>query len=182
MSEFRIYHLRIVPPEPVYSDIINFKQQFRETYGNLKYSKSKPHITLAFFGMDTNYENEMIECFAQLSTIKGFHLQIPGFGTFDRGSNVLFLDVANSPSIIQIQTKARELWLGKLKEKTSELTISKNPHMTISTTNDKDTLLDSFNKFNAIGYENSFEVDHLVLTSRLMGKTWDREYNISLSL
>ena len=172
MSAIKIYHLRIVPPEPVYSDIVQFKQQFRDIYGNLKYSKSKPHITLAFFTMDIQHEAEMLKCFEPLSNMKGFQLQIPGFGTFDKGANVLFLDINNSHPIEEIQTSAYSIWSKGLQEKTSKLIISKTPHMTISTTNDKATLLDSYIKFN---------VDHLVLTSRLMGKTWDWEHHIPLS-
>jgi len=180
MPVIRIYHLRIVPPEPIYSDIVSFKQQFRDTFGNLKYSKSKPHITLAFFNMDVVHEPEMIKHFEALSNSKSFTIQIKGINSFEEESYVLFLDIVNPQPVLDIQTKIQQLWLNGLQHKTSELTISNSPHVTISTTKDKATLDESFKIFVGINYSEIFKVDHLVLTSRLPGKTWDWEYQIAL--
>ena len=138
-------------------------------------------MTLAFFSMDTIYEKEMVNEFETLSSIKKFNLQINGFDTFKNGSMVLILDISRSESIVQIHRNAQELWSTKLKEKASKLTISKTPHMTISTMNDKDILEASFKKFDAVGYQRNFEVDQLVLTSRLPFKTWDWEHRIRLN-
>jgi len=180
MSSVRIYHLRIVPPEPVYSAIVNFKQQFIDRYGKQKYSKSKPHITLALFKMDTEFEPEMVACFEQLSSIKSFSLQITGFKTFEDDALVLFLDIAHSSALEFIYTQVYDLWQKNLQESISKLTISKTPHITISNVNDKKTLDECFNTFKGIDYRTRFEVDHLVLTSRVNGKTWDWEHHINL--
>lgn len=51
----KIYNLRIVPPQPIYDEVLNFKKKFIEKFGEHPLSKSKPHITLAYFYMDTQY-------------------------------------------------------------------------------------------------------------------------------
>lgn len=181
MGTIREYHLRIVPPEPIYSDIVNFKSQFIDTFGKLKYSKSKPHITLALFRMDMEYQDIIVKNFNQLSSIKKFQLEINGFNIFDIRAHVLFLDIPISNSIKNVQTNIKMIWERDLHGKSSKLNSSKLPHMTISTTKDKETLYASFDLFKKKGYHKSFEVDHIVLTSRLLCKTWDWEQLIPLS-
>ena len=175
------YHLRIVPPEPIYSEVLNFKNQFIEIFGKHKYSKAKPHITLALFKMQTTYEGLIIKSFQQLSNIKQFELQINGFNTFDTRTYVLFLDIQSTDSFFVIQRQIEDIWSKYFQEIPSKLITSKKPHMTISAMKDKETLFKSFDIFKKHKYRKSFEVDHIILTSRPLSQTWDWEYRIPLS-
>jgi len=181
MYTIKEYHLRIVPPEPIYGEVLNFKKEFMDTFGKHKYSKSKPHITLVLFRMTMEHENSIAKSFDQLSNMEKFQLQINGFNIIESRANVLLLDIPTAESIKNIQTNARIIWMKDLNGEPSKLIVSKTPHITISTTKDKETLHSSFNLFNKREYHRSFEVDHLVLTSRFIGKTWDWEHCIPLS-
>lgn len=178
MSIIKTYNLRIVPENPIYDDVFGFKRQFITQYGNHPLSKSKSHITLAQFNMDFQYHDKLIKYFNQLAYNKTFNLSIAGFKVFP---NVLFLDVPMTKEINSIHEQLKTIWLRDLHFKSSLLKISKTPHITISKTFDKATLDASFYFFSKIGYSNTFEVNHLILTSREPSKTWDWEYKIMLS-
>ena len=181
MSTIREYHLRIVPPEPIYSDVVNFKNQFMEIFGKHKYSKAKPHITLALFKMDTRYEDLIVKCFQQLTNIKRFQMQINGFNIFDTRTYVLFLDIKSADSFYKIQKQIEDIWTKHFQEIPAKLITSSNPHMTISAMKEKETLLESFDVFKKHKYFKSFEVDQIILTSRPLSQTWDWEYQIPLT-
>ncbi|MBD0835486.1 hypothetical protein [Aestuariibaculum suncheonense] len=80
--DIKTYNLRIVPPSPVYDEVLAFKKTFIETFGDEPYSKSKPHVTLGFFKMDTAYETYLIKYLSALSLFKVFQMKIQGFDTF----------------------------------------------------------------------------------------------------
>ena len=93
MPDIKIYNLRIVPPDPVYNEVTHFKKQFIATFGKQPLSNSKPHITLAVFKMDSQYQDILIKIFNQLSTQNKFKLIIQGFEIFENNANVLLLKV-----------------------------------------------------------------------------------------
>jgi len=129
--------------------------------------------------MDTQYEDKLIKAFDQLASVKRFHLSVGDFALF---TTVLILDISKAEEIDAIHTQTRKIWQQDLQFEKSALGISKPPHMTISRTKDKATLETSFSFFSKIGYKNEFEVDHLILTSRMPGMTWEWEHKISLDL
>lgn len=181
MDIIREYHLRIVPPKPIYNDVTNFKNEFIEIFGKHKYSKAKPHITLALFKMDTQYEDLIVKSFQQLTIIKKFEIKLKGFNIFDTRTYVLFLDIQSVEPFHQIQASIEDIWSRNFKDIPSKLITTKHPHMTISTAVNKNTLIESFEIFKQYSYDKSFEVDHIVLTSRLLSHTWDWEHYIPLS-
>jgi 2'-5' RNA ligase len=174
----KIYNLRIVPPQPVYDDVQNFKNQFIEKFGKHPLSKSKPHVTLAYFYMDTQYEDVLVKAFDQLATIRKFHLSVGDFAFFP---TVLILEISKAEEINTIHAQTKKIWQLDLHFGKSALGISNPPHMTISRTKDKATLEASFGFFSKMGYQNEFEVDHLILTSRMPGKTWEWDHKIVLA-
>jgi 2'-5' RNA ligase len=175
----KIYNLRIVPPQPIYDEVLNFKNKFIEKFGKHPLSKSKPHVTLAYFYMDTQYEDKLIKAFDQLASIKRFHLGVGDFAFFP---TVLILEISKTEEIDSIHAQTKRIWQQDLHFEKSALGISKPPHMTISRTKDKATLETSFSFFGKIGYKNEFEVDHLILTSRMPGKTWEWDHKIILDI
>jgi len=179
IPEIKIYNLRIVPSQPVFNEVVGFKKRFRDVFGNQPLSKSKPHITLAIFEMDTRYEDILIEVFDQLSIIGKFELDIEGFGIFKGESNTLILNVPKTKDIERLHTQLKILWSRDLHRKKA-LTLSSTPHITISKTNDTGMLHTSFELFQKTDYSKRIQITHLTLVSRYKGKTWDWEHHIAL--
>ncbi|MBP0902362.1 2'-5' RNA ligase family protein [Mariniflexile gromovii] len=182
MSSIKIYSLRMVPPQPVYNDVVNFKDLLIRKVGKQPLSKSNPHITLGEFAMDTAYQELLVKTFDELSKIKTFHIDIEGFGIFENNSNTLYLKIPTSEAIKSIHTAMKVLWIRDLHRKLKSLKVSNTPHLTISKLKNSIMLHDSFNFFQKTDYfKKQIEIDHLVLTSRFPKKTWDWNYIIKLS-
>ncbi|MGJ5641323.1 2'-5' RNA ligase family protein [Formosa sp. S-31] len=180
MFEIKTYNLRIVPPSPVYEDVLDFKKQFIDVFGVQKYSKSKPHLTLVEFKMDVQYEPFLIKYFSSLSDNLKFKMFLEGLGSFDKALVVL-LKVRSSKAFEQLLTQIKILWVRDFHRKLKSLKVSGTPHITISLAKDTDMLFKSMNMFQDKVYFGEFEVNELVLVSRPDSKTWDWEHRIPLS-
>lgn len=180
-SKIKIYNLRIVPLSSVFSDVVNFKRQFESEFGKQPLSRSKPHITIATFRMNSKYQELLIEVFEQLSHIKKFKMDIEGFGVFENNSNALYLNTPKTEDIECLHKEVQALLDDHLGGKLKSFTISHVPHITISKTNGKKMLYKSLAHFQKIGYSKKIEVGHLTLVSRSKYKTWDWEHLIKLS-
>ncbi|MGI9552451.1 MAG: 2'-5' RNA ligase family protein [Aurantibacter sp.] len=181
MSEIKIYNLRIVPPNPVFNEVVHFKRQFINTFGKQPLAKSKPHITLAVFEMDIQYQDILIKVFDQLSCIEKFKLDIQGFDIFENNANVLLLKVPKTDEIEYIHRQVKILMRRDFHRSQKSFEISNTPHMTISKTDGKKMLYESLAFFQKIGYSKEIAINHLTLVSRLKGKTWDWEHHIELA-
>jgi len=180
-SKIKIYHLRIVPPEPVFDEIVHLKNQFETAFGKQLLSKSKPHITIATFKMNSKYQDTLITAFDQLSRFENFNLTIDGFDVFDKNSNTLYLKITKTKSIEPIHKAVKILCSDNLGSRLKSLTIHKVPHITISKTKGSTTLYKSLAHFQKIGYFKQIVVDHFTLVSRFKHKTWDWAHQIKLS-
>ena len=176
----KIYNLRIVPNDLIFEEIDQFKQKFETLFGKQPLVRSKPHITLAAFEMDTRQENIMIRAFNQLSSIAKFRLEIQGFDIFENNANVLLLKVATNKEVKHIHTLIKILWIRDLHRKLTTIKIPATPHITISKTSGTKMLHDSLSYFSKIEYIRQLEVNQLTLVSRRQHETWDWEYHIPL--
>ncbi len=180
-SKIKVYNLRIVPPSPVFDDVLNFKKQFENEFGKQPLSRSKPHITLAAFRMNSKYQNKLITVFEQLSHGKKFTLDIGGFAAFEKNSNTLHLKVSKTDTIEALHANVQTLFDDHLRRKLKAFAIVPVPHITISKTTGKKMLYKSLAHFQNAGYAKKINVDHLTLVSRSKYKTWDWEHVIGLS-
>ena len=178
-EEIKIYHLRIVPPNPIFDDVVGFKKRFEAILGRQPLSKSKPHITLALFRMDPQYENQLLKILNQLSRLKTFKLNIMGFTIFD-SSNTLMLKVSKPQELEQIHSLMKSLWVSELHRKPSSLKLPQTPHITISKTNGKKMLHESLKVFQHTNYFRPMVVDKLTLVSRYRSGTWDSAHHVEL--
>ncbi|MBJ6369250.1 2'-5' RNA ligase family protein [Snuella sedimenti] len=176
----KIYNLRIVPPEPVYTDVTDFKKVFIEHYGKQPLSASKPHITLAVFQMLPYCQDTLVKTFDSLSEVPEFRLEVKSFGVFDGSAKVLLLKIPMSETMGQLHMQIRILWERDLHRKKNTLIVPSIPHMTISKVKDAAILYKALERFQNTPYYASFLVDHLVLTARPPSKTWDWSHKISL--
>lgn len=176
-----IYNIRIVPPEPLYSQVTNFKKEFIENYGEQLLSKSTPHITLAKFVMSTSFQNLMLEHFNTLGQTKKFSLKANGFGTFE-SSGTLLLQITPSKELETLLKTISALKKTFLHHKAKNFGLIYTPSISIASMLDSKTLKDSLRHFKSIVYsQHPFEVDHLIITARENGKTWDWEHRVNLS-
>ncbi|MGB3775348.1 MAG: 2'-5' RNA ligase family protein [Leeuwenhoekiella sp.] len=181
MIDLKIYSLRIVPPLSISEEINNYKHLHISNFGKQPLAQSKPHITLAEFLMDTQYEDKLIRTFNELSSIEKFPIGITGFEMFEK-SSVLFLNVSEPVGLKDIHLKTKQLWQYKIRRKMKSITIPRKPHITISKMEDKNILRTSFDFFRTMEFnEKDFQVDNLILTSRYTYTTWNWEHKILLS-
>ena len=182
MRNIKIYNLRIVPSAPVFNEVVQFKKLFINRFGKHPLSKSKPHITVAVFEMDTEYQDILVKAFSQLSNNKKFKLAIQGFGVFENNAHVLLLKIPTTEAIKNLHTDIKVVWQRDLHRKLGTLKLSAPPHITISKTDGKKTLYESLAFFQKSGFTSKeIEVNQLTLVSRPKGKTWDWEHHIPLT-
>jgi len=182
MSKIKIYNLRLVPSQPVYDDVLHFKSLYIKNFGKHPLSKSKPHVTLAVFEMDSEYQDILVKVFSKLSIIKKFRLEIKGFDVFDNNTYVLFLKTPLSEEIKSIHKNIKILWARDLHQKNSSIIIPGSPHMTISKTLEKKTLYKSLDFFQKLNYtDKQTDINHIALISRNFSETWSWEHQIMLS-
>ncbi|NHF59960.1 2'-5' RNA ligase family protein [Flavobacteriaceae bacterium TP-CH-4] len=181
MRTIKAYNLRIVPPSPIFEEIVQFKQQFIQTFGKQPYSGSKPHITLAYFIMHEEYQDMLAHIFNQLSSFKKFKLNIEGFDYFENREFVLYLNVPMTKDLERIHKHIRILWQRDLHQKPGRISIPKTPHLTISKTKERELLHKSLSLFGEIPFSRQITVDHLTLVARPVDDTWDWEHTIPLS-
>ncbi len=179
-SEVRIYNLRIVPDKKVFQEVREFKETFINRFGKQALSRSKPHITLAHFDMDTEYLDQLLKAFNQLTSVSRFRLQVQGFDTFPN-ANVLFLNVLESQELIQVFAQIDIIRVRDLHRTSGSFHIPDKAHMTISKTRSRAMLDKSLGLFDGITYSREIEVNALTLLSRPAGKTWDWEHQMPLS-
>lgn len=176
-SKIKYYNLRIVPSDLVFENVTELKKEFELAYGKQPLSRSKPHITIASFKMNSKYQDLLIEVFGQLSQKEAFRLYIDGFEVFE-ASNTLYLKVFKNDAIAAIHTNVLSLHNQHLNGKLKSFNISENPHMTISKTRGKKMLYESHQYFQNRGYSRHINVDHLTLVSRAKYKTWEKLHEI----
>lgn len=179
-SKIKIYNLRIVPPSSVYNQVMNFKEEFENLHGKQPLSRSKPHITIATFKMNSKHEGILIKVFSQLSQQEPFELHLDGFGVFE-GSKTLFVSVRTVKALETLYGDVQLLYGKHLKRKLKRFEVIREPHLTISKTTNKKMLYESLQHFQKGNYSEQIEVGQLTLVSRTKHRTWDWEYHIRLS-
>ena len=179
-SKIKIYNLRVVPPEPVFDQVVAFKKQFESLYGKQPLSRSKPHITIAAFYMNSKHQELLTTIFDQLAQDKSFQLTLSGFDIFEN-TKTLYLGVAKSEALWGIYKNVQSLRSSPIKRKLRSFKLSDNPHMTISKVSGRKMLYESLQHFQKNDYSTAFQVNHLTLVSRAKYKTWDWEYQINLA-
>ena len=179
LPETRIYHLRIVPPEPIYSEIVGLKKRFITEFGKHKFSTSKPHITLAEFQMSSEYIQPILNCFYNLERGQQLHVKLDGFDCF-RNPNILFINVEMNDQLKILKSEIQKLWQYNLFLKRSSINVVGQLHMTISSLESWNILQRSLDLFNYKNYAREFSTNKILLVSKLPKGPWDEHYEINL--
>jgi 2'-5' RNA ligase len=105
MSNTALYFIAIVLPEPILSDLLAIKEEFRERFGCKVALKSPAHITL---WPPMNFPTEVVE---QITTVlhtisaaqKPFSISLKNFDSFP--PRVIFVAVEENPELKNLQLR-----------------------------------------------------------------------------
>jgi len=128
-----IYFIAIIPPEPLYSEIQELKEQIGKTYKTLEALRRPPHITLiAPFNAPISVEDDLKPFMDKFGkTQKPFDVLIDGFGEFHQGT--IFLKPAESPEIMKLQKAlAKEFNKVYSRGKSRGPSYGFHPHITVA--------------------------------------------------
>ncbi|WP_419211623.1 2'-5' RNA ligase family protein [Maribacter sp. X9] len=131
LNGLREYLVIISPPTFIKNDVWEFKNEFFEHFGNAKYVRSQPHISLSNFLIESTPETTIFkELYHFLKDGKSFEIKISGFESFEN-SKTLFLEVAET-KIVDLQKKLVEVLRKRAKIANRFTRKLEKPHITIA--------------------------------------------------
>ncbi|MBT8191301.1 MAG: 2'-5' RNA ligase family protein [Bacteroidia bacterium] len=179
----KLYFIAIVPGEPVFSEILAFKTEFKDRFNSTAALRSPPHITLHMpFKWNQDKEDELIK---PLCTLAGeqqsFKLSLHDFGAFP--PRVIFVQVNENTELNKLQQVVQNIAKTKWHIHTPGSGTQRpfRPHMTIAFRDlKKSAFHGAWVEFKERRYVNTFEVKDLCLLKH-NGKSWDVMERILLS-
>ncbi len=129
----REYLIIISPPASIKSDVRNFKNEFVDNFGTVKYIRSVAHISLSNFLIESTPEVTILNELRHLLKDKeSFEVQILGFERFQsQSSNTLFLSLSGT-EIVNLQHHIVAVLRKRVKIGNRGTQKLKNPHITIA--------------------------------------------------
>lgn len=179
----QLYFIAVIPPEPVYSEVLEFKRSMAGKFNASHSLKTPPHITMYKpFKWEKGREEDLaisLEDFAgeQLSV----EMEVNGFGCFAPG--VIFVKPI-------INERLEQMFKDLIEFLKYELDIydpkfagrSFNPHMTIAHRDlDKRVFPEAWSDFKTKEYSRSFRFEKLTLLKH-NGKSWDTNEDFRFQL
>ncbi|MBS1680915.1 MAG: 2'-5' RNA ligase family protein [Bacteroidetes bacterium] len=159
------YFVAIVPPSPVYENIIELKNYFRENYSSKAALNSPPHITLHMpFLWKEQKESFLVGALNDFSKGKNiFSLQLFGFGVF--APRVVFIDVKKNEWLQGLQQELHRFFkieLNLFNARYKDLPF--HPHITLAFRDlKKPAFVKAWNEFREKEWEGNFEVNQITL-------------------
>ncbi len=180
LAGLREYLVLISPSAFIINDVVEFKNEFLEYFGNAKYLKSQPHISLCNFLIESTPEATIFnELRLFLMDKKSFEVKTLGFERFEN-SNTLFLDVTDT-EIVTLQNYMVEVLRKKAKIGKNFTGILDKPHITIASKIPDYQFNQSWNYFKRILYANNFVVDRITVL-RKNHSLRERKYKIAFEI
>lgn len=173
-ENFKLYFIALVPDEPTYSEVRQFKTEIKDQFDSKAALRSPPHITLHMpFQWKEEKEEVLISSLNKLtSSHSSFKVRLDNFGAFP--PRVVYVDVIASAPLsklhLSIQKLARSDW--HIYPKTSNSRPFR-PHMTIAFRDlKKQVFFDAWKEFEQREYQSGFTASNLCLLKH-NGKSWD---------
>ena len=158
----REYLVIISPPTFIKNDVVEFKNEFLEYFGNAKYIRSEPHISLCNFLIESTPEETIFnELWYFLKDKKSFDLQTLGFERF-QNSNTLLLGVS-ATEVVNLQNNMVEVLRKRAKIGKRFTRNLDKPHITIASKIPDYQFNQSWNYFKNISYTKNFMVDRITV-------------------
>lgn len=174
------YFLAIIPPSPVYEQVMDIKHHFKDQYNCKAPLRSPAHITLQMpFQWSEGKEAELVDqlqLFA--SQQQAFSLRLNGFSCFE--PRVIYVDVMKSEALNSIQkalAKHLKTQLGIFNADYKNRGF--NPHITVAFRDLKKPLFyEAWHEFQDKPFEGVFEVQGFWLLKH-DGQMWQPQREIS---
>ncbi len=181
-KNLKLYFVAIVPEEPVYSEVLAFKTEFRDRFNSSAALRSPPHITLHMpFQWPQEKENKLHFSLDKLAELhQPFKLELSNFGAFP--PRVIYMIVNNNHALNSIEKgvgrNASINW--HIYQKPGGRAFL--PHMTIAFRDlKKANFIDAWQEFELRHYTAEFNVQYLCLLKH-NGKSWDIQHRATLSV
>ena len=170
----QLYFLAIIPPQPIYDEVMTLKQEVLEKFDSKAALRSPPHITLHMpFKWKEKKEEHLIQKLSEFQfEASSFSLELQNFDFFP--PRVVFVDLVNNELLNQMQKelvthvrKALNILNADYKDKPF------HPHMTIAFRDLKKNRFQEVEEyFSKKEYKASFEVSGFHLLKH-DGKRWN---------
>ena len=173
MAKLSRYFLALIPPEPIYSEVMELKAYFRNQYNCKAPLRSPAHITLQMpFLLSEKKETVLIEKLNEfVVNQEGFDLGLHGFGAF--APRVIFVDVVESRQLKVLQKALADFMRRGLNVFDANYKDRGfHPHMTIAFRDLKKALFpQAWAEFEDRPYQATFAVNSIWLLKH-DGKQW----------
>jgi 2'-5' RNA ligase len=168
------YFIAIIPPEPLYKEVQELKEYFRDRYNSRAALRSPPHITLHMpFEWKREKEGmlcEMLESFFR--KISGFELKLLNFSCF--APKTIFVHVESCPELETLQKELERFCKSRLNlfhARYQDLPF--HPHLTIAFRDmKKETFAQAWDEFVKKKFIREFNVTNVVLLKD-NGRQWE---------
>ena len=180
-DSLRLYFVAIVPEEPVYSEVLAFKTEFRDRYNSSAALRSPPHITLymPFQWQEEKEELLLISLNNQASLHQPFKLSLVNFGAFP--PRVIYIKVKESDALNNLQKATHKNAATNWHIYPQPNSRPFIPHMTIAFRDLKKPLFaEAWQDFEQRKYSTEFTVRDLCLLKH-NGKTWNTLHHAKLA-
>lgn len=159
-----LYFVAIIPPSPVYEEVVKWKEYFSKNYQSEKALNSPPHITILrpFWSMNIN-ESMMEESLeAVCKGLNATTIKVQNFAAFE--PKTIFLDVEKSDALSDIKTRLTEFALATHLFNYREDDRPFNPHLTVAFRDlSKANFYKAWEEMKTKTYEASFIADTISL-------------------
>ena len=170
----RLYFIALVPPEPVLSEVLEFKRLMAAKYNATHSLKTPPHITMYKpFKWDEDREEVLALSLEDFSSDQiALEMKLDGFGCFAPG--VVFVEPLQNIALKEMFSELLKFL--EINLNIYDQTFAKrgfNPHMSIAHRDlDKKLFPEAWNEFKNKEYHRSFRFEKLSLLKH-NGSSWD---------
>jgi 2'-5' RNA ligase len=163
-EKYQRFFIALIPPEPVFSEIEEFKNYIFKKYGCKASLRSPAHITIFRpFVWKTEKREVLINLFSEF-LFNPFECRLNGFGFFPK-NKVVFIEPEKSTPLLALYENYSDFSssrLNLLSEKQHDRPF--HPHITIAFRDVKKAIFDELvNDFSGKTYERTFVADGLYL-------------------
>ena len=178
-GELPLYFVAIVPPEPLRSEAMQWKEYFAKEYNSKAALRSPPHITLHMpFRLKPDKEAALISTLQNVK-IEPFKIALKDYGSFS--PKVIYINVVASVAITALYENVQFALKTKMNLHNADYKGKGfHPHITIAFRDLKKSFYQAaWGELKEKNYENSFQCSSFTLLKH-NGRTWDeyREFDL----
>lgn len=176
-----LYFIAIIPPEPLYAEVLALKQHVKNQYNSKAALNSPPHITLHMpFKWKESKEAELVSSLETfIAKQKSFELKLNNFGAFE--PRVIFIDVRKDEALVDLQKNLKRFCKTELNLFNADYKeFAYHPHLTLAFRDLKKTeFYKAWEEFKEKILDAKFVMNTITLLKH-DGQVWKEFRNLSL--